>query len=213
MKTSFGQKVRWPSFIESTSCVHRYSGVDFLSQIISQCPTDRINRQASKYNRYKSWSCFSLYVSQGFSLLLRWKAGRSRDHLTSFERHFDSHNLTYFHVFRCRRNCSGVRVFYISQDLCANHFISRLFEHADMKSLLQSGRYNVFQILDSLLARHRQGMFSDFFRGLLYLQCEYSSSRHKRRVSCRIYLSCRRRERPAKPHASVLDGSGYMHRI
>ena len=73
--------------------------------------------------------------------------------------------------------------------------VHRLFKYVKMKALVQAIRFNVFTIIDTLMAKHRASMSPEC--ALVFLLTSDSAERHEQGVSGRIHIFSRRGERPA----------------
>ncbi|KAJ3780088.1 Dos2-interacting transcription regulator of RNA-Pol-II-domain-containing protein [Lentinula aff. detonsa] len=118
----------------------RTKGVEFLSAVLGRCPPEKMNRQAGmKYiNLYKD------IAQRGIARVL-----------TSFycSKLEDSET-----VVPALKGLASLTKLPSSTSEDVPSILDAIFTHVKMKGLVQSVRFLVFTIIDTLMARHRQAM-------------------------------------------------------
>ncbi|KAJ3801288.1 Dos2-interacting transcription regulator of RNA-Pol-II-domain-containing protein [Lentinula aff. detonsa] len=118
----------------------RTKGVEFLSAVLGRCPPEKMNRQAGmKYiNLYKD------IAQRGIARVL-----------TSFycSKLEDSET-----VVPALKGLASLTKLPSSTSEDVPSILDTIFTHVKMKGLVQSVRFLVFTIIDTLMARHRQAM-------------------------------------------------------
>ncbi|KAJ3732077.1 Dos2-interacting transcription regulator of RNA-Pol-II-domain-containing protein [Lentinula guzmanii] len=120
----------------------RKKGVEFLSAVLGRCPPEKMNRQAGmKYiNLYKD-------IAQR-GILARV--------LTSFYCSKLEDSETVVPALKGLASLTKLQASSTSEDVPS--ILDAIFTHVKMKGLVQSVRFLVFTIIDTLMARHRQAM-------------------------------------------------------
>jgi len=105
---------------------------------------------------YISFNTHEIISSCPVSILL-WKARRFGDHNPITQRYFDFDQAADMHSTRGPKHSSEVlNYLFLSSKVFLIH--SSMFIHVKPKTLVQSVRFVLFSILDSLVAKHRDGM-------------------------------------------------------
>jgi len=89
--------------------------------------------------------------------VLLWKAGRFGDHNPSTRGYFDFDKAADVHSSRGPKHSSEVFNYLFASSKVFLIYLS-MFLHVKPKTLVQSVRFVIFSILDSLVAKYRDGM-------------------------------------------------------
>ena len=137
--------------------------MEFLSLVISRCPPERINRQSStssavlkgyKPNKLASAKVLVKFMSEKLddtdTIIPALKGLASLVTLPAF---------TSVEAVDVMKAYGYSRIFIVK--IVTKSFHS-LFAHVKMKTLAQSQRFTVYTIIDSLVAKHREGNSAEY---------------------------------------------------